>query len=288
MIGLMYSGLNKVKTFAATLGMRSLEIVIKNLYFEDPEVVKGPSLILKITFMKKFAFVFIAAVVLFCFSCSSNAESKTETKTVKTASASTAVPVTAAAAFTPYMMIVVEHPISSFDLWLPVFTAHDAERKAMGLTVLRIGRGMEDTNSVVIRMKADDLDKAKEFSKALKEDMRDAGRTVAPRISYLNVLRDDSSFTEISERALVSYHVKDFDNWLKVYDEKGKSTREKHGLIDRGLARGVEDPNTVYVLFAISNLRKARARLSSSELRRILRNAGVEGGMTVSFYKVVQ
>lgn len=266
--------------------MRSLDTLIKSLYFEDSQVTRDPPLTIKIKIMKKFVVAFIAAVGLFAFSCSSNAENKIEAKPEKTASASTAVPV--ASAFTPYMMMVVEQPISSFDLWLPVFTAHDAERKAIGLTVLRIGRGMDDTNSVVIRMKADDLDKAKEFSKALKKDMRDAGREVAPKISYLNVLRDDSSFTDIRERALVSYHVKDFDNWLKIYDEKGKSTREKHGLIDRGLARGVEDPNTVYILFAISNMRKARARLSSSELRRILRNAGVDGRMTVSFYRVVQ
>lgn len=238
--------------------------------------------------MKRFASIFTVLTILFSFSCSSNSEKKADEKPEKTASASTTTPIPITPAFNSYMMMIVEHPISSFDLWLPVFNAHDAERKAIGLSVLRIGRGIEDTNSVLIRMRTEDLDKAKEFSKALKEDMRNAGRTIAPRVSYLNVLRDDTGHIDLTERALVSYHVKDFNTWLKMYDEKGKSTREKHGLIDLGLARGVEDPNTVYILFAISNMRKARARFGSSELRKILRNAGVDGRMSVTYYKVVQ
>ena len=240
----------------------------------------------KLRIMRKLKSIYILTTGILCFSCSSNTKSKTEPTIEKTASATTSVPVTAG--FDPYTMVFVEHPIPSFDLWLSVFNAHDATRKANGLTVLRVGRNIDDSNMVMIRMKADDLNKAKEFSKALKKDMQDAGRTVDPKVSYVTVIRDDSSDTEIKERALVSYHVKDFDSWLKIYDEKGKATREPHGLIDRGLARGVEDPNTVYILFAVSNIKKARARLSSSELRRILRNAGVDSRMTVSFYKVVQ
>ena len=239
--------------------------------------------------MQKFLLYLLLPHILFC-SCKNNNESKNEPNTEKpiekTASAATSIP--DRSVFTPYLMMIAEHPIPSFDLWLPVFNAHDADRKAKGLTVLRVGRRMEDTNTVLIRMKADDIDMAKEFANTLKADLRDAGRTVDPKFYYFNVLRDDSSYTDINERALVSYHVKDFDAWLKMYDEKGKATREKHGLIDRGLGRGVEDPSTVYILFAVSDMRKARARLASSELRKILRNAGVDGKMNVSYYKVVQ
>jgi len=239
--------------------------------------------------MKRIVLNSIAAIVLFSFSCNNKSENKTEVRTEQTASATTStLPTPDKSGFTPYTMVVIEQPIPSFDLWLPVFNAHDADRKASGLTVLRIGRKMEDTNSVLIRMKADDMDKAKEFVKGLKEDMKDAGRTVEPKVSYVTIIRDDSSYTDSKERALVSYHVKDFDSWLKIYDEKGKAAREPHGLIDRGLARGIDDPNTVYILFAISDLRKARARLNSSELRKILRSAGVDSRMTVSYYKVVQ
>jgi hypothetical protein len=230
--------------------------------------------------------VIITAIVLISFSCNNKDESKTGAVTEKTSAATTSIPVKPN--FSPYTMLIVEQPIPSIDLWLPVFTAHESERKAIGLNVLRIGRNIDDSNSVLIKMSADDLNKAKEFAEALKEDMRKAGRTVDPKFSFLNVLRDDSINTDIKERAIVSYHVKDFDKWLKVYDEKGKATREPHGLIDLGLARGVDDPNTVYILFAISNIKKARARLASSELRRILRNAGVDSRMTVSYYKVVQ
>lgn len=241
--------------------------------------------------MKKIISILAFLIGLFSFSCSDSKENKADPKTEKTASATTSnstLPVPDKSGFTPYTMVIVEQPIPSFDLWLPVFNAHDADRKANGLTVLRVGRNMDDSNKVLIRMKADDLNKAKEFSKALKEDLNNAGYAVSPKISYVTVIRDDSSFTDIKERALVSYHVKDFDAWLKVYDEKGKATREPHGLIDRGLARGVEDSNMVYILFAVSDMRKARARLNSSDLRKILRNMGVDGRMTISYYKVVQ
>ncbi|HET9746431.1 MAG TPA: hypothetical protein VFP97_12010, partial [Chitinophagaceae bacterium] len=136
--------------------------------------------------------------------------------------------------------------------------------------------------------KAEDINKAKEFSKDLKADMRAGGRTVEPEISYVTVIRDDSSFADAKERALVSYHVKDFDSWLKAYDEKARTPNEPYGLIERGLARGIDDPNMVYILYAVSDIKKAKARLSSSQLRRILRNAGMDSRMSVKFYKVVQ
>ena len=244
----------------------------------------------KVVIMKKL-YLPIGLLLLISFlSCKGKTEKESEVTTgkpmEKTASATTSTP--NVSGFNPYIMAIVEHPIPSFDLWLPVFNAHDADRKAVGLTVLRVGRIIDDTNSVLIRMRADDIDKAKEFVKALKEDLRNAGRTVEPRSYYFNVLRDDSSDSETKERALVFYKVKDFDAWLKVYDEKGKSTREKHGLIDLGLGRGLDDPNTIYLLYAVSDMRKAKARLASSELRKILRNAGIDGRMNIRYYRVVQ
>ena len=91
--------------------------------------------------MRKLALFFGLPIILFSFSCGDSKEKKIESKTEKTASATTSVP--DKSGFTPYTMVVVEQPIPSFDLWLPVFNAHDADRKANGLTVLRIGRIVE-------------------------------------------------------------------------------------------------------------------------------------------------
>src|ERR1043165_8659375 len=169
--------------------------------------------------MRKIIQAFFFAGILFSFSCKSKTENKVESKPTMTSAATTSAPVMPA--FSPYTMVIVEEAIPSLDLWLPVFNAHESERKANGLTVLRIGRNIDDSNAVFIRMSVEDIGKAKEFEKALKEDVRKAARTSAPKFSYVNVIRDDSSFTDIKERAIVSYHVKDFDKWLKVYDEKG-------------------------------------------------------------------
>ncbi|HET9745358.1 MAG TPA: hypothetical protein VFP97_06590, partial [Chitinophagaceae bacterium] len=113
--------------------------------------------------MRKSKTMFVIPMVLCCVSCGSDTKSKTEPNLEHTPPATTMVSVKPG--FDPYEMMVVEHPIPSFDLWLSVFHAHDADRKASGLTLLRIGRGIGDTNTVLIRMKADDITKAKEFSK---------------------------------------------------------------------------------------------------------------------------
>jgi hypothetical protein len=102
------------------------------------------------------------------------------------------------------------------------------------------------------------------------------------------VIRDDNSPIEQKERLIVAHHVKDFDAWLKAFDGEGKEARASYGLLDRGLARGVDDPNMVYVLFAVTDIAKAKARSSSPELKKLMTDAGVDGPPTVSFYKLVK
>ena len=75
---------------------------------------------------------------------------------------------------------------------------------------------------------------------------------------------------------------------LKVFDSEGKETRAGYGLIDRGIARGNDDPNKVYVLFAVSDIAKAKARSASPELKKLMTDAGADGPPTINFYKLVK
>ena len=112
--------------------------------------------------------------------------------------------------------------------------------------------------------------------------------TGPPIILYITVIRDDNSNIEQKDRLLVSHHVKDFDAWLKVFDSEGKETRAGYGLIDRGIARGIDDSNTVYVLFAVSDITKAKTRSNSPELKKLMTDSGVDGPPTINFYKLVK
>ena len=83
---------------------------------------------------------------------------------------------------------------------------------------------------------------------------------------------------------MVHHTVKDFDAWLKVFDSEGMEKRKSFGLTDRGLGRGIDDPNTVYVFFAVSDWKKVNDRLSSEELTNMMKEAGIEGAPAIVKY----
>jgi len=67
---------------------------------------------------------------------------------------------------------------------------------------------------------------------------------------------------------MVIHKLKDFNAWLKVYDREGMNNCKGNGLIDHGLARDMDDPNKVYIVFAIGDIEKAKARISSQYLKK--------------------
>ncbi len=85
----------------------------------------------------------------------------------------------------------------------------------------------------------------------------------------------------------VSHRVKDFDIWFKAY-EADSTGRSSNGLIERGIARNLQDSNTVSILFEVSDMAKAKARISSPELKKVMTDAGVEGPPTIRWYKLIK
>ena len=241
--------------------------------------------------MKKLAAFFTpfiaGSLAVLLFSCNSGGGDKDDKKGTDTS----VVQKTTTPVFTPYNVMLIEHQVKDFDTWKGGYLAHDSMRQAYGITQGSLGRGLEDPNTVVVVSKISDIAKAKEFASSpdLKEAMEKAGVVGKPTISYIHVLRNDSSRIQIKERMIVSHKVKDFDAWLKVYDNgEGVTKRAEYGMIDRGLARGVDDPNMVYVVFAISDMAKAKARGQSPELKKLMQDAGVLGEPKIFMYSLVQ
>ena len=84
---------------------------------------------------------------------------------------------------------------------------------------------------------------------------------------------------------MVVHHVKDFDAWLKVYDGEGKAKRMEEGFMDRGMARGVDDPNMVCLVFALMDMAKAKAAITSDAKKKLMTDAGVDSPPQIFFYK---
>ena len=187
---------------------------------------------------------------------------------------------------TLFTSVVIKHPVKDYAIWKTHFMAHDSVRQAYGISIIGVARGLQDTNMVAIIGSVSDMQKAKDFMALpdLKPLMDSAGVTAAPTIEWINVVRNDSSEIAQRERLMVSHHVKDFGEWLKVFDAEGKDTRAGFGLLDRALGRGVEDTNMIYMVFAITDMAKAKARGESEELKKLMEEAGVDGPQTMFSY----
>jgi hypothetical protein len=98
---------------------------------------------------------------------------------------------------------------------------------------------------------------------------------------------DDTTSIPQQERVMVTHHVKDFDAWKKAYDADS-SRRTGAGLIQRGMTRGIDDPNMVGLLFAVTDLAKAKAAMTSPDMKKVMEAAGVDGPPTITWFKWVK
>ena len=189
----------------------------------------------------------------------------------------------------PYQAMLVQHHVADFDKWVAAFKGSDSVTKTGSITSKAVGRGLDNDKFVLVFATTTDLQKAKDFSnsKALKNAMANSGVTDTPAISFWNVSFDDTSAIPQQERLMVTHHVKDFDTWKKAFDAEGDSVRAANGLVERLLARSADEANTVTILFAVTDMGKAKARVSSPDLQKIMTDAGVDGPPTLTWFKWV-
>ncbi|MFV8325368.1 hypothetical protein [Flavobacterium sp. ZS1P14] len=228
--------------------------------------------------------VLILVFTVAFLSCKNNKTEKTEPEEAKAMDTTSAV-----AVFEPFKVIVIKHKVADYDKWRKGYDAHDSMRKAYGITHFIVGRGIDDANMIVVINKFNDVQKAKDFSALpdLKDAMKKAGVTGKPEFSYYDVIRNDSTKIDQKDRLMVTHRVKDFDAWLKVYDAEGTDKRMDEGLIDRGMARSIDDPNMVALVFAITDMKKAKASMTSEAKKKLMMDAGVEGAPQMFFYKIM-
>ena len=232
------------------------------------------------------------ALGVLLFSCNNSPEAAEEAKQPEdTAAVTTAATTAAPVAFTPFDVLEISHTVKDYAKWRPAFDTDSTARKANGMEFMVMGKNAANPNDLLIVLNASDVQKAKSFSAdpRLKELMQKAGVISKPDIKLWHVIRMKPDPTE-NNWVTVTHKVSDFDAWLKVFDEEGTAARGEQGLIDVALARGIDDPNLIHLVFDIkeSDLTKAKAAISSEEKKQLMTKAGVTGAPKITFYKTVE
>lgn len=244
------------------------------------------------TIKKVFSSLLTVGFAIALFSCNNTTEPKEATEKAADTAVTTAAepaPAPAPAAFQPFDLVEINHTVKDYAKWKVAFDLDSVARKTSGLEFIVIGKNNSIPNNLTIALTAADVAKAKAFAAdpRLKDVMGKNGVISKPAINYFHVLRFNPDAKE-KNWVLITHKVKDFDTWVKAYDAEGSATRAANGLLDVALARGIDDPSIVHIVFDITDIAKAKARINSPELKKIMTDAGVEGKPAIEFYTTAE
>lgn len=185
----------------------------------------------------------------------------------------------------PFNVLVIRHTVADYNVWKPLFDADSTNRNAAGLHLIGVARGIENQNDVEIPFMIEDVQKAKAFTTnpVLKDVMQKGGVTSAPSILFIKVLRMSEAIQKPGDYVDVAIKVKDYDSWIKVFDGEGAEKRAKDGLQDGVLARGIDDPHLVYLVFKITDLNLAKAAMTNPARKKLMQKSGVMGEPVVYY-----
>lgn len=83
---------------------------------------------------------------------------------------------------------------------------------------------------------------------------------------------------------LIRHRVADFSRWKAAYDDHS-GAREQAGLKEQELLHDIKDPNQVVLLFEVADIQKAQNFAESSDLREVMRAAGVTDKPDIYFLR---
>ena len=234
-----------------------------------------------------------AAILLFLNSCGGSGDEKSAssdtTATTDTTKTAEVVPQKNTIVTTAENMMIVTAKVTNFDKWLVSYEGNDSARLASGLHNYVIGRGFQDTNMVLVALKADDIAKAKAFGKnpALKKVMQKGGITGTPSFSYITTVWQDTAMLDTKLRSRTMFTVKDLDAWKKSFEE-GKQERMDNGIVDRVIGHDADDNKKVSLVTAVLDTAKAFAYYKSDALKKRRSAGGVVGTPSRFLFQVVK
>ena len=252
--------------------------------------------ILKLKTVKQLKFLpSLCIAFVFLFSSCGGGEEKTSDTTVTTDSTamsdSTPAPEAPASTVstTPQTVIVIKHKVADFAKWKAAYDEHDSVRLSYGIHNYVIGRGADDTNMVMVALRADDVDKAKAFGKdpSLKAAMKKGGVMGTPSVMLNTIVYSDTAANMSALRAMMNFKVKDWDTWKKAFDASTQ-VRTENGLSDRAYGYDVDDNHKVTLVLGINDTAKANAFWKSDLVKQRRAEGGVDGEVKRFIYNVAQ
>jgi len=230
------------------------------------------------------------SVALFLASCSGGeTEKKTNADSTAVDSSAAVVVPKVTTITTPQNMVVIKHKVSDYAKWKISYDAHDSARLASGLHNYVIGRGLKDSNMILVALKVDDMTKAKSFAKdpGLKKAMQKGGVVGAPSISYVTMTFQDTGTVASAIRSRTTFAVKEWAAWEKAFEE-GKQERLDNGLAVRAFGHDADDEKKVVLVTVVMDTAKAFAYYKSDMLKKRREASGVIGEPERFLYQVVQ
>jgi hypothetical protein len=233
--------------------------------------------------------LFYSLVFLLASCAGSESEKKTNTDSAAIDSSTAAVIPKITTITTPQNMLVVKHKVSNYAKWKTSYDAHDSARLVNGIHSYVIGRGLQDSNMILVAVKVDDMAKAKAFAKdpGLKKAMQKGGVTGMPTFAFVTMTFQDTALVTSDIRSRTTFTVKDWGAWQKAFEE-GKQERLDNGITVRAFGHDADDDKKVVLVTALLDTAKAYAYYKSDMLKKRRAASGVMGEPERFLYRVVQ
>jgi hypothetical protein len=238
----------------------------------------------------RFSGLFFYSLVFLLVSCAGNESEKktsTDSTTVDTSAAVVTPKITTIT--TPQNMLVVTHKVSNYAKWKTSYDEHDSIRLANGIHSYVIGRGLKDSNMVLVAVKVDDTTKAKAFAKdpGLKKAMQKGGVMGMPTFTLTTMTFQDTATISSDLRSRTTFTVKDWGAWQKAFEE-AQQERLDNGIAVRAYGHNSDNDKKVVLVTAIMDTAKAFAYYKSDILKKRRAESGVIGEPERFLYRVVQ
>jgi hypothetical protein len=189
---------------------------------------------------------------------------------------------------TPQNMLVVRHKVANYQKWKMAYDGDDSARLANGIHSYVIGRGLQDTNMILVAMKIDDTTRAMAFTKApaLKAIMQKGGVMGTPSVEFITALYQDTATIGSDLRSSAMFTVKSWDEWMSGFDSS-KQERADNGLMVRSYGHASNNNNKVRVVTALLDSTKAVAYFKSDMLKNRMQKVGATS-VDRFLYRIVQ
>ena len=165
--------------------------------------------------------LFYSLVFLLTSCAGSETEKKSSTDSTTTDSSIAAIVPKNTTITTHQNEMVVKHKVSDYNKWKTAYDPYDSVLLANGIHSYLIGRGLQDSNMILVTMKIDDIAKAKAFAKdaGLKKEMQKGSVKSKLAFTFFTMTFQDTEIVASDIRSRTTFTVKDWGAWQKAFED---------------------------------------------------------------------